>query len=54
MQYCDDKTLHRVMTECEHLHIMKSDYHSLTTLTLLFIKLYIKLINQITSELPNG
>ena len=53
-QYCDDKTLHRVMTECEYLQIMKSDYHSLTTLTLPYIKLYINLLNRITSSLLNG
>ena len=54
MPYCDDKTRHRITIECEYLQIMKSDYHTLTTLTLPYIKLYIKLHNQITSSLLHG
>ena len=52
--YCDGELLHFVMIRYEHLQIMTHDYHSVTTLTLPYIKLRTKLHKQITSSLHNG
>ena len=52
--YCDGKLLHYVMMECEGLQMKTPDYHSITTLLLPYMKLFIKLHKQITSSLLNG
>ena len=52
--YCDGELLHYVMLKCEELQMMTCDYHSINTLILPYIKLYIKLHKQITGSLLNG
>ena len=54
MPYCDDKLLHYMSIECEHLQMSTHNYHDITTLLLTHIKLYIKLHKQITISLLNG
>ena len=52
--YFDGELLHGVIMWCEFLQTMTCDYHKITTTTLPYIKLYIKLHKQITSSLLNG
>ena len=52
--YCDGELLQYMKTKCEHLQISTPDYHDITTLTLPYIKLHIKLHKQITCSLLNG
>ena len=52
--YFDGELLHGVIMTCEYLQTMTCDYHSITTITLPYIKLYIKQHKQITSSLLNG
>ena len=52
--YCDGELLHFITLNHEKLQMMTSDYHSLTTLILPSIKLYIKQYNKITGSLHNG
>ena len=52
--HCDGKLLHYIMLRCEELQMMTPDYHNITTLSLPYIKLYIKQHKQITSSLLNG
>ena len=52
--YFDGELLHRVIIECEYLQTMTCDYHKITTMTLPFIKFFIKQHKQITSSLLNG
>ena len=52
--YCDGKLLRYLMIECEHLQMKTPDYHLITTSSLPYIKLNIKLHKQISSSLLNG
>ena len=52
--YFDGKLLHCMIIQCEYLQMRTHDYHDITTSTLPFIKLFIKLHKQITNSLLNG
>ena len=52
--YYDGELLHYIMTRCEQLQMLTPDYHSITTLTLPRIKLYVERHKQITSSLLHG
>ena len=52
--YCDGKLLDYMMLECEGLQMSTPDYHNITTSTLPYIKLHIKLHKQINSSLLIG
>ena len=52
--YCDGVLLHYVLLQCEVLQMRTCDYHSITTVTIPYIKLNIKVHKQITGSLLNG
>ena len=52
--YCHDKLLHCMLIRCEDLQMKTINYHNLTTITLPYIRFYVKLHKQITSALLNG
>jgi len=54
MPYCDGELLHNATLRCEHLQMRTHNYHSITTLALPTIKLYVNLHKQITGALMNG
>ena len=51
---CDGELLRCITRNYEMLQIMTSDYHSITTRILPYIKLFVKQHNKITSSLQNG
>ena len=52
--YCDGKLLQCMLIRCEGLQMRTIDYHDITTLTLPYIKFFVKLYKRITSSLLNG
>ena len=52
--YYDGELLHYMKMRCEQLQMLTPDYHSITTLTLPRIKLYVERHKQIASSLLNG
>ena len=52
--YCDGEQIFRTKLWCEYLQMMTPEYHSICTLILPCIKLFIKLHKQITASLLKG
>ena len=51
--YCDGELLHGMILGCEHLEMMTTDYHHITTFTLPYIRLCVKQHKQISGSLLN-
>ena len=52
--YCNGQLLHCMLIRCEGIQMRTIDYHDITTLTLPYIRFFVKLYKQITSSLLNG
>ena len=52
--YCDGELQHGMMLGCEHLEMLTTDYHHVTTFTLPYIRLCVKQHKQINGSLLNG
>ena len=52
--YCDGRLLQCMLIRCEGLQMRTIDYHDITTLTLPYIRFFVKLHKRITSSLQNG
>ena len=52
--YCDGQLLQCMLIRCEGLQMRTIDYHDITTITLPYIRFFVKLHKRITSSLQNG